>query len=69
MVNRREPNYVLIFLLGVIIVLIIHYFIILRFNLHPTLQVFISFILFWIWLSIVAMIPKKDKKNLARSKK
>jgi hypothetical protein len=56
MIKTREPRYILIFLSGIIVVLLIHYFILLRFNLHPTLQVFISFILLWIWLAVVAMI-------------
>jgi len=62
---KKDVNYLFIFLLGIFIVLAIHYFIILRFNLHPTLQVLISFILFWIWLGIIAFLPKKRKDNSA----
>ena len=61
MAKAKEPNYVLIFVLGIIVVLILHYFVILRFDLHPTVQVFISFILLWIWLAVVAMLPRKNK--------
>ncbi|MBI3622910.1 hypothetical protein HY212_02405 [Candidatus Pacearchaeota archaeon] len=57
--KKKDPNYVLIMVFGMLAILIIHYFIILKFNLHPTLQVFISFMLFWIYLAIVATYPKK----------
>lgn len=62
MAKTKEPNYSLMFVLGVAIVLILHYFIISKFSLHPTLHVFISFILFWAWFTIIAMLPKKNKK-------
>lgn len=59
MAKTKEPNHVLIFISGIVIVLLLHYFVILRFNLHPTIQVFISFILFWIWLTVIATWPRK----------
>tara|TARA_Y100000310_G_scaffold71553_1_gene67406 strand:+ start:88 stop:267 length:180 start_codon:yes stop_codon:yes gene_type:complete len=58
--KKKEPNYVEIFLSGIVIVLLIHYFLILRFELHPTLQVFISLIVLWIWLAVVASMRKVD---------
>ena len=61
MTKTKEPNYVLTFSSGIAAVLLVHYFILLKFNLHPTVQVFISFILFWIWLSVIAMLSKKTK--------
>lgn len=60
MKKAKEPNYILMFILGIIIVLIIHYSIISKFSLHPTLHVFISFILFWAWFTIIAMFHRKS---------
>jgi len=59
MITKQDFYYIRVFLIGIIIVLLAHYLIILRFNFHPTLQVFMSLILFWIWLAIVAMTSKK----------
>ena len=56
---KKEPNYVLRFVISISIVLLIHYFLISRFNIHPTLHVLISFILFWIILAIISFIPVK----------
>ncbi|MEK6825774.1 MAG: hypothetical protein AABY00_03235 [Nanoarchaeota archaeon] len=57
--SSKELNYIFIFVTGIILILLIHYFILLSFQLHPTLQVFISFILFWIWLGIASQIIPK----------
>ena len=61
MAKKSDYNSMFMFiLLGIVVVLLLHYFVILRFNLYPTLQVFISIILFWIWLIIIyAISPKK----------
>ena len=56
---KKEPNYVLRFVISISIVLLIHYFLISRFNIHPTLHVLISLILFWIILAIISFIPVK----------
>jgi hypothetical protein len=56
---EKEPNYIFAFVSGLIAILIIDYFILLRFNLHPTLQVFLSFMFFWIWITIASSLKKK----------
>lgn len=56
MAKPKEPNYFLVFFGGMILTLILHYFLISRFNLHPTLHVFISLVMFWLLMAIISMI-------------
>jgi len=56
--EKKEPRYVLVFMGGMALVLLIHYFVISKSNLHPTVQVFISLILLWMYLTVVALSGK-----------
>lgn len=62
MVRKREKSntyYVFEILSGIVFVLIVHYFIILKFSLHPTIQVFIAFILLYLYMLVWALFEKK----------
>jgi len=55
----KEPNYLLFYLVSVLIALVAHYFLFSKTNLHPTLQVFISFLIFSASMGIITLIGEK----------
>jgi len=61
--KKSEKRAILVFLFSMVLTILIHYFFISKFNLHSTIHVVISLILFWIFLSISSLIKKKKNKK------
>jgi len=61
MAKRKDFHDLLRFLISLIIVLVLHYFFISKYLLHPTLHVAISLAMFWIILGIIAQLPIRKK--------
>jgi len=59
----KEPNYILFYLISMIISLIAHYFLLSKTNLHPTLQVFISLLIFTLFLGGISMLDERKIKK------
>jgi len=57
---KKEPNYIIIFIISILITLLVHYLFISKFNLPSTLHVFIGLMILWIALAVTsALIPKR----------
>jgi cobalamin biosynthesis protein CobD/CbiB len=61
--KKEDCGMFLAFFVSIGLTLLIHYFLISRFDLHPTLHVFISLIILWFILTITALINERKKKN------
>ncbi|MBS3065579.1 hypothetical protein J4229_00850 [Candidatus Pacearchaeota archaeon] len=56
---KKKKGYILISLFGMVITLIIHYFLLSDSNLHPTLQVLFSFLIFTIVTGLIVRIMER----------
>ena len=62
MKRKKEPNYLLTYLISIVLSLLIHYFFIANSSIHTTLQVFIVFVIFTIFMGIPGVLSEYYNK-------
>ncbi|MFA4953179.1 MAG: hypothetical protein WC584_03080 [Candidatus Pacearchaeota archaeon] len=61
MAKKKEPNYLLWYIISVTVTLILHYFLLNSSNLMPIIQVAISFAIFTVIMGIIISVVEKKK--------
>ena len=56
---KSKTNYLLIITISAVLVLLFHYFFLATSNIHPTIQVFISFVLLLLIAGVITLVKEK----------
>ena len=63
MKKRKEPNYLLIYVLSLIITIGLHYLIFSGISIHPTINLIIGFFIFTIVMALIMGIAERLNKK------